>query len=107
MTNDTTQVKLLCQQRDSLDYTTYVFEIIDSNEIQRLGYRYIMCTRWPNWDHRELLNGEEGYLNYSIIIAGQDAWFNGEGYTPYKTSVYQFNKFIAKQPEQNKHSFKL
>ena len=59
MINDTTHVKLICQQQDSLDYTTYVFEILDSEEIERLGYKYIMCTRWPNWDHRELLNGEE------------------------------------------------
>ena len=107
MTINTTYVKLICQQKDALDYTTYVFELLDKDEINRLGYRYIMCTRWPNWDHRELLNGEEGYLNYSIIIAGQDFWFNGTDYTPYKFSNYQFNKFIAKQPEQIKHSFKL
>ena len=107
MVNAKTKVKLLCQEKDSLDYTTYVFEILDINEIERLGFRYIMCTRWPNWEHRELLNGEVGYLYYSIIIAGQDSWFNGNGYTPYKTSVYQFNKFVAEQPEQFKHSFKL
>ena len=107
MTNETTYVKLLCQQKDSLDYTTYVFEIIDSKEIDRLGYRYIMCTRWPNWDHRELLNGEEGYLNYSVIISGVDTWYDGASFVPYKCSTYQFNKFITKQPEQNKHTFKL
>lgn len=107
MINNTTKVKLLCQERDSLDYTTYVFELLDSEDIDRLGYKYIMCTRWPNWDHRSLLNGEVGFLYYSIIVAGEDSWFDGKGYTPYKTSVYQFNKFISEQPQQFKHSFKL
>ena len=106
MTTYTSKVKLVAQQKDSLDYTTYVFEIINSDEIEMLGYKYIMCTRWPNWDHRELVNGEIGYLNYSIIIAGQDTWYNGSTNVYYKYSNYQFNKFVSEQKQVfNKNIF--
>lgn len=106
MTTYTSKVKLVAQQTDSLDYTNYVFEILGEDEIETLGYKYIMCTRWPNWDHRDLVNGEIGYVNYTIILAGEDSWFNGNGYTPYKFSTYQFNKFIPEQKQIiNKHTF--
>lgn len=107
MINITTHVKLIGQTKDSLDYTTYIFELLDHDDIDRFGYKYIMCTRWPNWNHRALLNGEEGFLYYSIILAGEDKWYNGNDYTPYKCSTYQFNKFIEIQPKQSNHSFKL
>ena len=107
MVSDTTRVKLLCQETDTLDYTTYVFEVLDIDEINRLGYKYIMCTRWPNWNHRELSNGEEGYLHYFIILAGVDKWFDGKEFIPYKCSTYQFDKFISKQPKFTNKNFKL
>lgn len=104
-----TYVELLCQEKDSLDYTTYVFKILDSEDTRLFDQHYLMCTRWPNWDHRELLNGERGYLSCTEIIAGEDLWYNPNSAEkiPYKSSTVQFNKFIREQPKQTKHSFKL
>ena len=47
-----TKCKLLCQDADSQGYITYVFELLESEEMNRLGTKYVMCVRWPNWDHR-------------------------------------------------------
>ena len=65
-----------------------------------------MCVRWPNWDHRELRNGEVGFLSYSIIEAGVDTWYSytDTKFIPYNYTCIQFNKFIAEQPEMT-HSF--
>lgn len=106
MINYTAYVKLLCQSYDSLDYTTYVFELLDNTDINLLNEKYIMCTRWPNWDHRELRNGEIGYLSFSEIIAGEDKWFDGTNFIPYKYTTIQFNRFIEEQ-KQYKNEFKL
>jgi hypothetical protein len=108
MTTLVTKCKLLCQDTDSQGYITYVFELLESEEMNRLGNKYVMCVRWPNWDHRELRNGEVGFLSYSIIEAGVDCWYDTSSaqLIPYNYTSIQFNKFIAEQPEMT-HSFKL
>ena len=93
----TTKAKLLVQETDSADYTTYVFEILDKDDIQKYRTKYIMCVKWPNWDHRLLKNGEMGYLNCMEIRAGVDQWFDGNGFTPYKYDAIQFVKFVEDQ----------
>lgn len=102
----TVEAKLLCQECDSLGYTTYVFELIDPKDIQLFGVKYVMCTRWPNWDHRALLNGEEGFLSFTEILAGKSQWFDGNSMNFYKYSCIQFNRFIKKQSDMKKE-FKL
>lgn len=108
MTSQVVKCKLVCQDTDSQGYTTYVFELLESDEMNRLGCRYVMCIRWPNWDHREIRNGEVGYLSYSIIDAGIDKWFDGKSlmFIPYNNSGIQFNKFISEQPNMT-HSFTM
>jgi hypothetical protein len=106
MLNQATKVRLLAQETDSQHYTTYVFEILDNDDMERLDTKYIMCVRWPNWQHRILLNGEEGFLQYKEIRAGIDTWYNGTTQIPYKYNNVQFTSFIAKQPDM-KHDFKL
>lgn len=102
----TVEAKLLCQECDSLGYTTYVFGLVDEKDIKLFGVRYLMCTRWPNWDHRELVNGEVGFLSFTEIIAGETQWYDGSTMNYYKYSCIQFNRFIQKQSDM-KHEFKL
>ncbi len=54
-----------------------------------------MCTRYPNWDHRDIDIGEIGYLEYEEVKAGE-SWFNSQTntYVPYKYTNIYFIKFV-------------
>ena len=64
MFSATIKAKLVAQETDSEKYVTYVFELLDPDEIAKLETKYMMCVRWPNWEHRDLKLGEVGYLSY-------------------------------------------
>lgn len=88
--------KLVAYREDVGDYTTYVFEMINfPDEFNR----YIMCTKFPNWDVPPIKIGDVGYLRYRCVIAGKDVWFNGSEYIPYKCTNIHFLNFI---PEAEK-----
>ena len=61
---------LVAKEVDTLGYITYVFECLDK-EVVELS-KYIMCTRYPNWNHRAIELGEVGYLNF-VEIDGEIA----------------------------------
>lgn len=88
---------------DTLGYTTYVFECLDTEVIKYT--KYIMCTRYPNWDHRQIELGEIGYLSFVEIRAGIDKWFNGKDMIPYNYNNIQFIKFIEKPKDFNCNKF--
>lgn len=94
--------KLLASEEGTLGYITYVFECLDE-EISK-ETRYIMCTRWPNWDHRKIEIDEVGFLNFMEIRAGVDKWFNGSQMIPYQYNNIQFIKFVS-LPKKNPHKF--
>lgn len=88
---------LVAKEVDTLGYVTYVFKCLD-DEIAKES-KYIMCTRYPNWEHRVINIGEIGYLNFVEIRAGIDKWFNGKDLIPYNYSNIQFIKFVEKPRE--------
>ena len=90
----TVLAKLVAKEKDTLDYTTYVFECLDKDVVK--DYKYIMCTRYPNWEHKNIELGEIGYLNFVEIRAGVDTWFDGNKMIPYNYNNIQFIKFILK-----------
>ena len=49
MFSATIKAKLVAQETDSEKYVTYVFELLDPDEIAKLETKYMMCVRWPNW----------------------------------------------------------
>lgn len=63
-----------------------------------------MCTRYPNWNHRIIELGEEGFLEFIEIRAGIDKWFNGNDMVPYNYNNIQFIKFI-KKPIKQSHEY--
>lgn len=93
---------LVAKEIDTLGYITYVFECLDDNVIE--NSKYIMCTRYPNWDHRKINIGEIGYLNFVEIRAGIDKWFNGKDMIPYNYNGIQFIKFV-KRVESQEHEY--
>ena len=92
----------MAKESDTLDYTTYVFECLDSDVVKYS--KYIMCTRYPNWDHRNIELDEIGYLNFMEIKAGVDTWFDGSKMIPYLYNGIQFIKFVHK-PESKNYSY--
>lgn len=103
---ETTLAKLIAKESDTCGYVTYVFKILDKSERNRLNSKYLMCVRFPNWEHRTLSLGEVGYLSYKVIIAGVDQWFDGNALKYYRYSMVQFIKFVSK-PVSKKHSYTL
>lgn len=91
--------KLVASEDDSMGYITYVFECLEP-EI-KIESKYIMCTRFPNWDHRKIEIGEIGFLSFFEIKAGISMWFDGNKMIPYNYNNIQFIKFIEKQEEQS------
>lgn len=96
--------KLVAKEHDVLGYVTYVFECLDVEVIKHS--KYIMCTRYPNWNHRNIDLGEVGYLNCMEIRAGIDKWFDGHKMIPYNYNGIQFIKFIPK-PENTNYEYIL
>lgn len=98
----TVLAKLVAREEDTCNYITYVFECLDKDMIKET--RYIMCTRYPNWDHRSIEIGEVGFLNFIEVRAGVDTWFDGKNMIPYRYNNIQFIKFIEK-PVEKSHKF--
>lgn len=95
----TVLAQLVASNTDNGGYVTYVFKCLEDNVT-----KYVMCTRYPNWNHRKLQLGEEGFLTYEEVKAGIDTWYNGQGMIPYKYNAIQFLKFINK-PKRLSHEY--
>ena len=95
--------RLVAKEEDTCGYVTYVFECLDKEIIKNT--KYIMCTRYPNWNHRVINIGEVGYLNFFEIIAGVDKWFDGEKMIPYNYNGIQFHRFVSKPEDKIKNEY--
>lgn len=84
-------------------YTIYIFKNLDDNG--NYLYKYLMCTRYPNWEHRGLKLKEIGFVTYEPVVEGIDKWFDGFKLVPYNFSANKFINFISK-PDNNKISNK-
>lgn len=91
--------KLIAKEEDFQKYITYVFENLEEDVIKET--RYVMCIRYPNWEHRDIELGEIGYLNFIEIRAGIDQWFDGNKMVYYNYNNIQFIKFIAKHQKED------
>lgn len=98
----TIKCKLIVKEQDLLDYQTLVFENLELNP--PFGKHYIMCVRFPNWNHRELTEGEIGFLTYNEVVAGKDSWYDPTNGTnvPYNYSNLIFIKFVKEVDNSEK-----
>jgi len=95
----TIHCKLVAKEHDLGGYTTYVFQNLDEKNIYD---KYLMCTRWPNWEHRNLNLGENGYLTYKEVVAGIDTWYDGTSFIPYNYTNIIFIKFVKESDNYDK-----
>lgn len=95
----TTHAVLKAKRTDLYDYTTYVFKSLE--EDAPFGRRYIMCTRFPNWQEPEIDIDEVGYLSFKEVIAGVDEWFDGQSFHPYNYSNLIFVKFVREPKKED------
>lgn len=97
----TIKAELVAKEHDLLGYTTYVFKCLEANI--PFGHNYVMCTRCPNWDARNIDIGEIGYLEYEEVHAGEK-WYNPQDgtYVPYKYTNIYFIKFVKKEDNSKK-----
>lgn len=96
MVDKVENVRLIAIREDT--YTMYVFKSLET-------YKYIMCTRLPNWQVPDININDEGYLNYQIVKAGEE-YFNPETETSVKymySNIYFIN-FVKKSEIINNDS---
>lgn len=88
------RAKLVAQDQDLCGYSTYVFECLDDEIIKQT--KYLMCTRFPNWDHRALNIGDTGFLHFEEREAGRDKWYDiqTQQYYTFNYDIVQFIKLI-------------
>lgn len=72
------------------NYTVYVFKNLDNGH-------YLMCTKLPNWQTSNVSVGDEGFLNYQEVSAGEE-YFNPGTETKhvYNYSNIYFVNFLQK-----------
>lgn len=88
--------KLLTYNEDPGGYVIYVFLNLDYTKECN---KYLMCTKYPNWETAPIKIGDVGYLNVKEVEAGKDKWYNQEtgSFIPYKYNGIQFLDFILEK----------
>lgn len=90
--------ELVALREDIGGYIVYVFSIKNG----KLPYdKYIMCTRFPNWESPYIKIGDVGFLKYREVDAGIDKWFDGENFIKYKYTGVHFLDFIYEKPKED------
>lgn len=92
----TFHVKHVATTCDGLGYINYVFEDLDCVDND---YKYIMCVRFPNWNQGAFSHGDEGFVTVRYVFEGEDKWFDGKEFIPYKDTNIIFLKFIPLKPK--------
>lgn len=88
----TTILAKICLIRNEGNYILYIVENLNYNSWDN---QYLLCVRYPNWEHRTLKEGETGYLTYTTIKSGEAYLSNITGNIEYyKHSHIRFDKFI-------------
>lgn len=107
MERKTVHAKLVAEYKDIGGYITYVFQLLDEDEIIRFQTNYIMCVRYPNWDQQVIQYGTFGYLEILEVLAGIDQYFKDGKLIPYGYSNIQFLKFVEEPKKMNNRQFTL
>ena len=91
---ETFHAKLVAKQIDCFNYTTFVFQNLESKE-------YVMCVMFPNWEQSYISIDEKGFVTVKYVEAGIDKWYDGKDFVPYKYTNIIFLKFVKEEKEIN------
>lgn len=95
----TTILAKICLIRNEGNYILYIVENLNYNKWDN---QYLLCVRYPNWEHRDLKENEIGYLTYTPIKAGETYLNNITGnMDTYKYSHIRFDKFLDINNEED------
>ena len=81
------------------EYILYVFRNLESDKWDN---KYILCTRYPRLEHRQLEIGEIGFVSFTLVKAGETYYnriTNKE--ETYNFTHIRFDKFIRKKEEED------
>ena len=94
------KAKLIAIRKDVGNYTVYVFKNIFPKDNED---KFIMCTRFPNWNCTELEIGDIGYVKVQIVQAGKNTWFdpNNQKLVPYNYDGVHFLDFVYEKPKKD------
>jgi hypothetical protein len=100
----TIHAELIDYSQDINDYTLLVFLNLESNHWTN---KYIMCVKFPNWDHGPIKLNSRGFLTYKEIREGIDKWYNpnSKEMVPYKYTNVQFIRFLPEKISDNEDLF--
>lgn len=84
-------MRLVAKRDDLCGYVNYVFANLEPADP---NLKYVMCTQFPNWSQSPIEVGDVGFVTVRYVTAGEDMWFNGIEYVPYKCTDVHFLKFI-------------
>lgn len=98
-------VKLVAEFADSLGYIQYVFKYLLDEDKVRYNDEAVICTRYPNWQMRDLKIGEVGYVEIEVVRAGIDEYYDGEKMVKFRNNAKRFIKFIEKPENENEEDF--
>lgn len=92
----TVHAELVEYYKDIENYITYVFQVLDEDNIQEIG-KYLMCVQYPNWNQETITIGDIGFLKVKYVQAGIDQWFDGVSKHFYRYDDIIFLKFIKEK----------
>jgi hypothetical protein len=95
------RVKLVATKDSFGGYVVYVFENLDSKSYLD---KYMMCTRFPNWQCQTVTINDTGYVKYREVQAGKDVWYdmNIDKWISYKYTGTHFLDFVKeKEPKKD------
>lgn len=86
-------------------YITYIFENLESTSWTN---KYILVTRYPNWEDSFPNIGDVGYITYSEIICGEE-YFNTrtQKYEKYQSTHFRYDKFLIEQKIDNNYVMQI
>lgn len=95
MERATLQGKVVAVEKDFGGYVNYIFKLERESSKDLFITGLVRCVQFPNWDHRLLKLGEEGYIEMALISEGVDQYYDGSKMCVYNQTHIQFIKFIS------------
>lgn len=93
--------QLVAKSEDVDGYITYVFKILDEENVKYAKSPYLMLIQYYNWVSNPIQIGEKGFVKYKEVEGGVDTWWDGEQHHYYKQDDCVFYKFIPIQNNYN------